>query len=331
MPIMGTQQLVEHHSQIAHHPKHARTVCGVVVTPDLDERWECGCIVAKGCNNQVCKPHCEGMGNCHLHSVHAGPLTMAVVGGRAECERDGMGGTHDMLDMYNNQYEHIRPHDVILPMPPPTSAELHTHEQRELDTAMALSLPPCPNQPFVFPNSYVSGSGSASSSITSGLGSLLANISTPASSLASTSRFDTTYTPTPPTPSSQLMETNTFFTDLHRSASMSNTQSTRISMHHQAHQTTQTSGDWAVGWTRDVQSTSNKFPIVTIDAQLSHQMHGAWLNEFEACEESQAKRLCDQAQQEALGQCCQHQFLLRFFSAVCDRNLSPSILAHSLW
>jgi hypothetical protein len=102
MHMMSTQPLVEHHSQIAHHPKHARAACGMVVIPELDERWECGHIVAKGCDNQVCKPHCEVMGNCCLHSTHAGPLTMAVVGGRAECERDGMGGTHNILDMYNN-------------------------------------------------------------------------------------------------------------------------------------------------------------------------------------------------------------------------------------
>jgi hypothetical protein len=114
---------------------------------------------------------------------------MAVVSSQAEHEQDGMGGTHNILDMYNNQYEHIRPHDVILPIPPLTSAELCTHEQRELNTALALSPQPRPNQPFVFPNSYVSGSGSASSSITSGLGSSLANISTLASSLASTSRL----------------------------------------------------------------------------------------------------------------------------------------------
>jgi hypothetical protein len=325
MPIMDTQPLVKRHS---HHPKRARTICGVVVMPEPDERQECGRIVAKGCDNQVCKPHCESMGNCHLHSAHAGLLTMAVAGGRAERERDGMGGMHNILDMYNNQYEHVRPQDVILPMPPLTSAELHAHEQRELNTALALSLQPCPNQPFVFPN--VSGSGSASSSIMSGSGSSLSNISTLASSLASTSRFDTAYALTPPTPGSQLMETNMFFTDLYHSASMSNAQSTSISTHHQAHQTTETSGDQAVGRTRDVQSTSNKHPIATIDARLSHQMHGAWLNEFEAREESQAKRLRDQAQQAALGRRCQRQFLLKFFSAVRDRNLGPSILAHSL-
>jgi len=177
-----------------------------------------------------------------------------------------MQGTCNILDMYNNQYEHVRPQDVILPMPPLTSAELHTREQRELDTALALSLQPCPNQPFVFPNSYVSGLGSASSSIMSGSGSLLSNISTLAPSLASTSRFDIAYVLTPPTPGSQLMETNTFFADLYHSASMSNTQSTRISTCHQAHQTMETSGDQAVGRTRDAQSTSNKHPIATIDA-----------------------------------------------------------------
>jgi hypothetical protein len=79
---------------------------------------------------------------------------------------------------------------------------------------------------------------------------------------------------------------------------------------------------------RDVQSSSNKLPIATIDARLSHQMHGAWLNEFEAHEESQAKRLRDQAQQAALGRCCQCQFMLKFFNAICDSIIMHSIFAY---
>jgi hypothetical protein len=59
-------------------------------------------------------------------------------------------------------------------------------------------------------------------------------------------------------------------------------------------------------------------------------MHGAWLNEFEAREESQAKRLRDQAQQAALGRRCQRQFLLKFFNAVRDSIFMHYIFAYDL-
>jgi hypothetical protein len=194
---------------------------------------------------------------------------MSVVGGQAEheCANDdrGMGGTYDVLNMYNEQYEHLMLQDVIFLMPPPISAELHTHEQRELNTTLTLFLQPCPNESFIFPNSYVFDSGSTSSNMTSSSESLLTNVSTPPSSLVSTSRFDTADTLMPPTPVSQHMETNTFFVDLYHFASMSNTQSSRTSAHHQTYQNIETSGDWAVGRIRDIQSTSNKLLIAIID------------------------------------------------------------------
>lgn len=324
--LIGTLPSTEHRSR---RPQRLRTSCVIVVHPSQsDERRECGRIVAKGCDNQTCKPHCVGLGNCRIHSEHAGSLTKDVenISHEVECARGDqtMGG----IFMHNNQYEHLIPQDVILPMPLPTRKELHVREQRALNNALALSLQPHPNQHFEFPNSYQSSSGSASSNIASGSGLSSTNMSMPPSSLTSTSSFDTAFASISVTSGSQPTENNTFFTNLYRTAPTSNTQLPTASTHPQVSRTAETSGDRAVGRMRDIQSTSNKLPIATIDARLSHQMHGAWLNEFEAREESQAKWLRDQAQQAALGRRCQRQFMMKFFNAVCDSILMHSIFAY---
>jgi hypothetical protein len=78
----------------------------------------------------------------------------------------------------------------------------------------------------------------------------------------------------------------------------------------------ETSGDCAAQRALDIQSTSNKFPIASIDPQLSRQMHGAWLNQFEARDASLMQVINDEAAQKALDLRCQRQFVLKFFRAV---------------
>ena len=78
-----------------------------------------------------------------------------------------------------------------------------------------------------------------------------------------------------------------------------------------------------------MQSMSSRHPIATIDARLSKQMSGQWLNQFEARDASRMQVIDDQAAQKMLELRCQRQFILKFFGAVCDFE-SYSYMYHLL-
>ena len=71
----------------------------------------------------------------------------------------------------------------------------------------------------------------------------------------------------------------------------------------------------------------NRLLIPTIDARLSQQMDGAWLNQFEARDASRMQVINDEAAQKALELCCQWQFILKFFNAVSEFKLC-SFMCH---
>jgi hypothetical protein len=65
-------------------------------------------------------------------------------------------------------------------------------------------------------------------------------------------------------------------------------------------------------------STSDHHSIPTIDACLSKHMLPIWLNQYDACEETQTQSFQDGERQKALHLRCQRQFLLKFFNGVSN-------------
>jgi hypothetical protein len=88
--------------------------------------------------------------------------------------------------------------------------------------------------------------------------------------------------------------------------------------------TVETSGDRAANRAFDKQKM---LPIASIDPRLSRQMHGSWLNQFEARDASRMKIISDEAAQKALELRCQRQFVLKFFNAVCKCKNKICILS----
>jgi hypothetical protein len=297
--------LVEHTMNAAptarsRRPSSKASNTGCIVT---DGVRSCRRVVGRHCDNGICKRHCEQKGGCGLHPQQPG----ANLGDNIMHDLAGEIGMYAMPEqppaMYGeHSFEGDSPNNVTLPMPPRTSEQIAAQEQRELDSALALSLEPMSSASYQYPSSsYNSGSGFIHSSTPSGS----------STSLSVTAKLPVSMTPFP-------TFLSTFSSNMHvyDPDGISDSQPALRPAVGQPLQLVETSGDRAVNRAPGVQSMSSRQPIATIDARLSKQMSGAWLNQFEARDASRMQVIDDQATQKMLELRCQRQFILKFFGAV---------------
>jgi hypothetical protein len=288
--------------------KGSKASCEMLIRHSTNtELQRCGRVVARLCDNQLCKRHCECKGGCQLHPSGLGPDLECAAGSLSLRGQDGACATPEQPETFN----YVSADDIILPIPPRIPDQLDAQEQKDIASALARSLEPVSHASYLYPmNSYDSALGlmhsNSSSNSTSSMG--------PTQSLDTGSSIPVSATEAP--------SASAFSSNMHlrHFTPVSSTSHTQLPFKPAATTTppvaAETSRDRAAKRAQDIQSTSNKLPVASIDARLSRQMHGAWLNQFEARDASLVQVINDEAAQKALELRCQRQFVLKFFRAV---------------
>ena len=191
-------------------------------------------------------------GGCQLHSSSLGPNLECAAGSLSLCGQDGACATLEQPETFN----------YCIP------DQLDAQEQKDIASALAHSLEPVSHAFYLYlMNSYDSALGlmhsNSSSNLTSSMG--------PTQSLDTGSSIPVSVT--------EMLSALAFSSNMHlcHFTPISSTSHTQLPFKPAATTTPpvapETSRDCAAKWAQDIQSTSNKLPVASIDAQLLQQMH----------------------------------------------------------
>lgn len=258
---------------------------------------------------QVCKNHCEALQG-------------------SKCDGHGKRAT---IFATSTQQGYATALNTILPMPSPLIEQIDAREQHDIDTALTLSLEPVSASNFTFPEStsYTSRSHTYHSLAASGSGGpTTATPFMPRSSSMDSLDIPNEWLQHPDSPNRHLSPSH------NRSLSYSPENSPLAALiplqptptppiQVPLHQSVETHEDRMAKCvletrktTREPQSTAITGPVPSLNARLSHQMTGTWLEQHNEHMEAQVCAIQDQARQKAFGLRGQCQFQLKLFRDV---------------